>query len=122
MTNTNPSPPPQPNTKQLRVSLDVHERVMRLATGIKGTADDALRALLGMSTVRVPVTDIQRARWAEAAAEAGVSLEDFVEMRVEAALAFGFDPGTLGLIYERVNALARHAGIPAPNRQERRHP
>jgi hypothetical protein len=120
MTDTTPSPPPQPTTKQLRVSLETHEKVMRLAAGIKGTADDALRALLGMSTVRVPVTDIQRARWAEAAAEDGVGLEDFVEMRVEAAVQYGFDPGTLGLIYERVNALARQAGLPAPDRRERR--
>jgi hypothetical protein len=91
-----------------------------MAAGIKGTADDALRALLGMSTVRVPVTDIQRARWAQAAEEAGVSLEDFVEMRVEAALAFGFDPGTMGLIFQRVNEVAGAVGLPPMERQERR--
>lgn len=117
MDDTKPSPPAQPTTKQLRVSLNTHERVMRLAAHLNGTADDALRHLLGLSTVRVPVSDIQRERWIEAARIAGVSLPEFVEMRVEAALAFGFDPGTMAVIRDRVESIARTVGAPPTPRR-----
>lgn len=111
MDNTSPSPPAQPTYKTLRVDLETHEKIMRLAAHLNGSADDALRHLLGLSTVRVQVSEVQRDRWAEAAAEAGVSLPEFVKLRVESAIQFGFDPGTMGMIYAHVRALSTAAGV-----------
>lgn len=99
------TPPSTPNTKTIRVSHEAHKQLHDLAAKLNGTADDALRYLLGVSTVRVPVTDVQRERWTEAAQTAGVSLPQYVTMRVEAVLQFGADPAWLGMIYDRVNGL-----------------
>lgn len=98
-------------TKTIRVSLETHKRLMDLADRLDGSADDALNHLLGASTVRVPVSDIQRDRWSEAAHAAGVSLPEFVKMRVEAALQYGADPRGLQMIYDQVCAIARHTGM-----------
>lgn len=98
-------------TKTLRVSQETHERVHKLAEKLGGTAEDALRFLLGSSTVRVPVSDTQRRRWERAAAVQGVSLSEFVRLRVEAALAFDADPIGLHMIYEHVRALTEAAGV-----------
>lgn len=100
-----------PGTKTVRVSLQTHEKLMDLADRINGSADDALAFLLGTSTVRVPISDIQRNRWSEAAAAAGVSLSEFVRMRVEAAIEYGADPQGLQRIYEHVQALTAAAGV-----------
>ena len=81
--------------KQLRVSLDTHGRIHNLAAKLNGTADDAVRHLLGESTVRVPVTDIQRARWTAQADHVGVTLAQFITLRVEAAIQFGSDPANI---------------------------
>lgn len=106
-----PPPRPQPNTKSLRITVDTHTQVMRWAAHLNGTADDALRHLLGMSTVRVPISEGQRARWAEAAQESGMSLPEFIAMRVEAAVHYGGDPGTMGLILAHVQKQSERAGI-----------
>lgn len=105
-TPTNP-----PETKTIRVRLETHKRLMDLAERLDGSADDALAHLLGTSTVRVPVSDIQRQRWSEAAYTAGVSLPDFVKMRVEAALQWGGDPGTLGVIYDQLRHVCEFLGM-----------
>lgn len=91
------TPPDQPpdkqlQNKQLRVSADTHRRVHNIAAKFQGTADDAIRYLLGQDVVRVPVTDRQRERWTAAAEAAGVPLPEFIAMRVEAAISFGSDP------------------------------
>ena len=100
-------------TKQARVSAEAHRRLMDLALELKGTADDALRHLLGMSAVRVPVTDIQRERWAEAARRSGVPLAEFVALRVEACLMFGTDGVAIRRMVDGVDALCRNAGLPS---------
>jgi hypothetical protein len=104
--------PPSPNsTKTIRVSIETHKRLMDLADRLEGSADDAMNHLLGSSTVRVPVSDIQHKRWSEAAHEAGVGLAEFVKMRVEGALHYGADPAGLQQIYHQVTAIARHVGM-----------
>jgi hypothetical protein len=111
-------------TKQARLSADTHRELMELAAYLGGTADDALRHLIGLSTIRVPVTDIQRQRWNNAAAELGVSTEEFVRLRIETTLSTGGRPEfhqltalrrdadvnreTLNQIYYRVDALCRY--------------
>ena len=96
-----------PSTKTMRVSHETHTQIMALAEKIDGTVDDAIGHLLGQSTVRVPVSDVQRGRWESAAERAGVSIEHFVSMRVEAAVQYNGDPGGLQQIYEHVAGIAR---------------
>ena len=103
--------PTNSGTKTIRVSAETHKTLMDLAERLEGSADDALSHLLGSSTVRVPVSDIQRQRWSEAAAKAGVSVPEFVKMRTEAAIQYGADPAGLQMIYDQVCAVARHVGM-----------
>lgn len=103
-----------PDTKTVRVSRQTHAALHDLAnrlSGRAGTADEAIQYLLGMSAVRVPVTDTQRARWAEYAKASGISLAQWVTLRVEAAIQYGNDPGTMHIVLDHVRALAAHAGI-----------
>lgn len=105
------APHPQ---KTIRVSEEVHRAVHDLAQKIGGSADDALGHLLGESTVRVPLSDAQRRRWTLAAREVGVSVDQFVKLRVESALQFGSDPNVLELIYKDVQHLRALAGRRIP--------
>lgn len=84
---------------------------MALAAALGGTADDALRHLLGMSTIRVAVTDIQRRRWIAAADATGVSVDEFVRLRIEACLQFGTDGVAIQRVVNGVDALCRQAGL-----------
>lgn len=98
-------------TKQARFSGESHRQLMALAAELKGTADDALRYLIGLSTIRVPVSDIQRERWTAAARAAGVPVDEFIRLRVEACLTFGTDGTGIRRILDGVDALCRHAGL-----------
>lgn len=71
------------NTKTVRVSNETHKAINDLAAELGGSVDDALRHLMGESTVRVPVSTVQRDRWTLAAQTAGVDLPHFVAMSVE---------------------------------------
>lgn len=103
------------NTKQARFSLEAHRALMSLAADLGGTADDALRHLLGLSTIRVAVTDSQRRRWIAQAEALGVPVDEFVRLRIEACLQFGADASAVQGIYERVDALCQAAGLrPGP--------
>lgn len=94
-------------TKTIRVSPETHRRIFDLAERLGGTADEALARLLDESTVRIQLSETQRKRWSEAANGIGVSIPEFAMLRVEAALQFGTDPGTMQLIYNDVRRLAR---------------
>lgn len=110
---TEPLPPksPQPQAKSLKVSEDSHRRVHDIARALNGNADDAVRSLLDPNQVRVRVTEIQRRRWQEAADEAGVSLPEFIMMRVEGALFVKGDMPLLVQMNDTVTALARNLGL-----------
>lgn len=101
--------PEQP--KSAKFSPAVHARLMTLARELNGTVDDALRHLLGMSTIRVPVSEIQRVRWTEEATAIGVTVEDYVRLRIENHLDSVGDHATINQIYYRVDALVRAAGL-----------
>lgn len=105
------TPPTDNGTKTIRVRTETHKRLMDLAERLEGSADDALGHLLGASTVRVPVSDIQRERWSDAAHAAGVTLPEFVKMRVEAALQYGADQAAMGAIYNQVLEICRFLGM-----------
>lgn len=112
--------------KTIKVSPDIHRRIHSIAAKLETTADGAIAFLLGSGTVRVPVSDTERDRWNTAAQHAGLSVEEFVKLRVEAALALGCDPGILHANIERigravhtmartVDALGRAAVIVPPD-------
>jgi hypothetical protein len=106
------------NTKSAKFSAETHEALMALGRDLGETADGALRHLLGMSTIRVEVTDIQRARWTAAAHKAGVSVDEFVRLRVEACLMFGIDYDGLAWIHAGVDALCKQAGLRPPRQKK----
>ncbi len=103
--------------KSVKVSTETHRRIHALATELGTTADGALAYLLGSSTVRVPVSDAQLTRWNAAADALGLTVEEFVRLRVEAALALGTDPVMIHRNIERigatVDAIRAAAGIPS---------
>ncbi|NUR38805.1 MAG: hypothetical protein HOV73_01795 [Streptomyces sp.] len=110
------------NDKTARVSPQNHAQLLRIAAGINGTVDDAIGFLLGESTVRVPLSDIQRGRWEIAAERAGVSLEQFVTMRVEAAIQYGGDPQGFQKLHDQIHALAMALGAFKPRSTGRTQP
>lgn len=108
-------------SKSAKFSPEAHSRLMAIARDLDGTADDALRHLLGMSTIRVEVTDVQRGRWTRAADDLGVGVEEFVRLRVESTLRFELDRETLNQIFYRVDGLVRAAAVPAELLSPRMH-
>lgn len=93
--------------KTLKVSAETHKAVHDLAHRLGGSADDALQLLIGESTVRIALSEIQRQRWVEAAAAVGVGVGEFVKNRVEAALQYGSDPGTMQTMWAEVNKIGK---------------
>lgn len=102
------------STKSAKFSAEVHQALMALARDLDETADGALRHLLGLSTIRVEVTDIQRARWTAAAHKVGVSVDEFVRLRIEACIQFGVNPAAVYGIYTGVYALCKEQGLSVP--------
>jgi hypothetical protein len=109
------------DSKTIRVSNETHKRLMSLAADINGTADDALSHLLGLSTVRVPVSEVQRERWTAYANAQGVSIAEWVKLRVEAAIQYGTDQGTMHVVLDHVRALASAAGVRVTRTQPRKY-
>jgi hypothetical protein len=97
--------------KTIKVSAATHRQIHDLANRLGGSADDALAQILSPYTVRIPLTPAQYDRWTQGARAAGVSLDQFAQLRVEAALMFGTDPGAIGLMYRNIAALCTAAGI-----------
>lgn len=109
------SPASTPSVKSLKISPENHRAIHDLAARIDGNANDAISYLLGESTVRVPISSIQRTRWTQAAAREGVGISEFVRMRVEAAIQFGADRTTMVQIWHLARATAVRVGaIPPP--------
>jgi predicted transcriptional regulator len=100
-----------PEYKTIKVSPEVHRKIHTIANDMNTTADGAIAFLLGVSTVRVPVSDVQRDRWKAAAEAAGVSLAEFVVLRVESAIQYTGDPQAFKTIYDHVFAIAYHQGL-----------
>lgn len=99
------------DNKTIKVSPEVHRRIHNIAAKLNTSADGAIAFLLGDSTVRVPVSEEQRERWNAAAETVGVPVEEFVKLRVEAAIQYTGDPQALRSIYDHVFAVAYHMGI-----------
>lgn len=97
--------------KNIKVSAATHRAVYALAaTG--ETADDVLSRILGPGALLLELSELQRERWAIAARAGGMSVEEFVKARVEAALTFDADPTGLYVIHRQLEELFRR--LPAP--------
>lgn len=70
--------------KTIKVNEAAHEKLTELARERETTAGRALLALLNDDSVKVPLEPVQRKRWEQAAALQGVSLPQFILLRVEA--------------------------------------
>lgn len=72
--------------KSMKVSPSVHQQVKDLARTLGTSANGVLLHLLNTSSVAVPLEPVQRERWEAAAAACGVSLAQFILLRMEALL------------------------------------
>lgn len=97
--------------KSLRVSTEVHERVMAIADERGWSVDMVIRHLTDESTLRIQMMPGQHVRWEEGAAAAGMPLPVWVVARVEAAMHYGSDRGTIESLYEDVKQIKQHFGI-----------
>lgn len=94
-----------PARKSFKVSTDVHSRVHQLATQLGASADEAIRLLVDESTVRLPLSTAQHERWTAYADAAGIPLAEWITHRVEAAIQFGTDQGTMAEVLRTVRAI-----------------
>ena len=111
-----------PERRSLKVSTAVHSRVHQLATELGASADEAIRLLVDSSTVRLPLSTRQHERWTAYADAAGIPLDQWITQRVEAAIQYGTDQGTMADVLRHVRALTAHAGLtpsPAPRSRPR---
>lgn len=106
---TSPNP-----LKSLKVSPDTHSRVMALARELEGTAEGAVHHLLGLDGVHVRLEPIQQRRWEAAAARIGVSVSEFVRLRIESSLHFNTTAEAVYGIHAGVHMLCRQAGLKPP--------
>lgn len=100
-----------PARRSVKLSTPVHSAVHQLATQLGKSADEAVRLLVDPSTVRLPLSTTQHQRWTSYADAAGVPLADWITQRIEAAIQYGSDPGTMHLVLDHVRALALHHDI-----------
>lgn len=73
--------------KTVKVNPTVHSLLMERARTEGASAGTALMRMLTDTSVKVPLEPVQRERWEAAAAAAGVSLPQFILLRVEAQLS-----------------------------------
>ena len=98
----------------------MHARIMDLAARTGGSAEDALAHLLGESTLRVPLSPVQLARWTSVADSLGSPVEEFVRTRVESTLLAGTSEETMKQIFYRVDAIMQHFGLTPSRKSTRR--
>lgn len=109
------TPSTQDDSKSIRVTPDVHERLQRLSGTLHNASmSDTIAWLLSPGMVRVPLTPEQLKRWTYAAHGNGQKIGDFIIGRVESALMYGSDPGTLRRLHDLVHALCKAQGIIPP--------
>lgn len=81
-----------------------------MAVRMDSNADEVLRNLL--SGTHVHLSKNQRSKWTAYADASGVSLSDWIKLRVEAAIQYGTDPGTMHAALDHLKAITQHLGIP----------
>jgi hypothetical protein len=97
--------------KSLKVSAPVHQRVHQVANDLGASAHEAIRLLVDPSTVCLPLSTQQHERWTRYAEAAGIPLAEWITHRVEAAIQYGTDQGTMAEVLRLTRALAQRAGV-----------
>lgn len=103
-----------PARRSLKVSTDVHSRVHQLATQLGASADEAIRLLTDASTVRLPLSTVQHEKWTRYAEAAGIPLAEWIIHRVEAAIQYGTDQGTMTEVLKLTRVLVARTAPPKP--------
>lgn len=93
--------------KSLRIPKDLHARLAALQDDLPGVDSmwKTVEFLMSASCVRVAVSLAQRERWQRAADGTGQNLGDFITSRVEGALMYGADRGSMELMYRHIRDL-----------------
>ena len=99
-----------PGRKSLKVSTPVHSAVHDLATRLGKTANEAISLLVDESTVRLPLSTEQHARWTAVAQAAGLPLPEWIMQQCEAGIRYGGGE-TIVQIFRRVDMLCHHFGL-----------
>ena len=97
--------------RTIQVSEETHGRIHDLAERLDITADEAVRRLFDMSAVPLHLSDCQRQRWQAYADASGVSLAQWIILRVEAAIQYGCDQGSMHIALDHLRALTAHHGV-----------
>ncbi len=108
------TPSTQPADRTIRVNAQTHAKLAKLAAHLNGTMAEAVEWHLQPGILRIALGDQRKQRWAEAAAANGMSLAEFVNARVEAAIQYGADPGGLRRVHDLVLALCKAQGVIPP--------
>jgi predicted HicB family RNase H-like nuclease len=106
-----------PDRKSLKVSTRVHSRVHQVASELSTSAAEAIGLLVDPSTVCLPLSPEQHARWTRYAEASGISLAEWITHRVEAAIQYGTDQGTMAEVLKGVRALLARTAPPPPPRR-----
>lgn len=101
---------PSEKTTTMRVRVETHGRIMRMAADAGGTADDVLRMLLAPTTIHVPLGAVQHKRWTKAARERGINLAQLVKNSVENIIS-STDATMLERMYYLTRAIGNHLGV-----------
>lgn len=107
-----------PARKSFKVSTDVHSRVHQLAGQLGASADEAIRLLVDESTIRLPLSPVQYEKWHAYAAAAGIPLAEWITHRVEAAIQYGTDQGTMAEVLKHVRTLVARTAPPKIKHKE----
>lgn len=85
--------------KSVLIQEDTHALLMARVKQVNAnSADELLRMFLEEEVVRIPLPAVAYKRWTESASEAGFSLSQWVAQRVEAAIQYQADAGTIGRV------------------------
>jgi len=103
-----------PERKSLKVSAPVHSRVHQVANELGASAHEAIRLLVDPSTVCLPLSPEQHARWTSYAQASGIPLAEWIEHRIEAAIQYGTDQGTMAEVLRHVRTLVARTAPPPP--------
>lgn len=106
---TNPT-----DRKSLKVSTPVHARVHQVASELGRSAHEAIGLLVDPSTVCLPLSPEQHAEWTRYAEASGIPLAEWITHRIEAAIQYGTDQGTMIEVLRHVRTLVARTAPPPP--------
>lgn len=106
-----------PDRKSLKVSTRVHSRVHQVASELSTSAAEAIGLLVDPSTVCLPLSPEQHEKWTSYAEASGIPLAEWITHRIEAAIQYGTDQGTMIEVLKGVRTLLARSAPPPPPRR-----